>query len=152
MTAVAAAPDVESHGYADDGDHSHPPDAFYWKVGAVLAVLTGIEVTTYWWKDWFGLSAETAGRVTGPVLIILMVIKFVSIAAFFMHLRYDNKLLRRVFVAGLILSLFVYLAGLSAMNWWVASGTELYNDAPRTRPTPPPPTEKPSIPAVTTGH
>jgi len=151
MTAVAQAPHVETHGH-DDGGHEHPPDAFYWKVGAVLAVLTAVEVTTYWWKDWFGLSAENAGKVTGPVLIILMVIKFVSIAAFFMHLKFDNKMLRRVFIAGIALAVGVYVAGLSAMNWWVDSGTTNFNDAPRTRPTPPPPTEKPAVPALPGGH
>ena len=147
MTAVTEAPHVEAHGH-DEGGHAHPPDAFYWKIGAFLAVLTGIEVTTYWWKDWFGLSAANAGKVTGPVLLVLMVIKFSCIAAFFMHLRFDSRMLRRVFIAGILLATFVYAAGLSAMNIWVDSGTTHFNNPPRTRPVPPPPTEKPAIPVV----
>lgn len=144
MTAVADHPIAsDPHGDAHDGEHDHPANAFYWKVGVILAVLTAVETSTFWWKDWFDIA--DAGRVTGPVLIIMMSIKFFMICAFFMHLRFDSKLLRQVFIAGLILAGAVYAAGLSAMNWWYDSGNERYNDAPRERPMPPPPTEKPAV-------
>ena len=75
MTAIATrddTPQESDRAHADD-HHEHPPDAFYWKVAGILALLTAIEVSTFWWKDWFGIPAETAGRVTGPVLIVFLV-------------------------------------------------------------------------------
>jgi len=52
----------------------------------------------------------------GPVLmwplLIVMAIKFVIIAAFFMHLKFDSKILTRVFYSGLFLAVGVYVAAL----------------------------------------
>jgi cytochrome c oxidase subunit 4 len=41
-----------------------------------------------------------------------MAIKFVIIAAFFMHLKFDSKVLTRVFYTGLFLAVGVYIAAL----------------------------------------
>ena len=38
-----------------------------------------------------------------PVLITLMVIKFLTVVAYFMHLKFDAPILRKAFYAGLIL-------------------------------------------------
>jgi hypothetical protein len=38
----------------------------------------------------------------------MMIAKFFIVCGWFMHLRYDNPLFRRVFVFGLILAIFVY--------------------------------------------
>jgi hypothetical protein len=37
-------------------------------------------------------------------------IKFVAVVAFFMHLRFDNKILRRFFITGFVLATLVYIA------------------------------------------
>ena len=42
-------------------------------------------------------------------LIPMMIVKFGMVAAFFMHLRFDNKLFRRVFLTGIILATSVYM-------------------------------------------
>jgi cytochrome c oxidase subunit IV len=47
-----------------------------------------------------------------------MIVKFGTVAAWFMHLRFDSRLFRRVFVGGLILAILVYLAFLTAMQLW----------------------------------
>src|SRR6188472_124400 len=86
--------------------HAHPTDSTYWMVGGVLAALTLLEVTTYWWPDdWH--------KVTFWLLIVLMSIKFVMVALYFMHLKFDPKLLKRTFFFGLFLALAVYLVMLS---------------------------------------
>ena len=36
-------------------------------------------------------------------------IKFMIVASFFMHLKFDNKILRRLFITGITLALFCYL-------------------------------------------
>jgi cytochrome c oxidase subunit 4 len=97
---------VEAHG------HQHPTDGQYIKVAIFLAVLTAVEVGTYFIED-----ASTTFLVAS--LFPLMIIKFVVVAGWFMHLKYDNPLFRRVFVFGLILAIAVY-AGilLTAMEFW----------------------------------
>jgi len=91
--------------------HEHPSDALYFKVFGFLAVLTALEVATYFWE-----GASTTGLVV--TLFPMMIIKFAVVCAFFMHLRYDNPLFRRVFVFGLVLAVVVYLVMLTAMQFW----------------------------------
>jgi|Tabmets5t2r1_1033131.scaffolds.fasta_scaffold93145_2 cytochrome c oxidase subunit 4 len=91
--------------------HTHPSDWTYIKVALVLGVLTAIEVSTYYWE-----KASTGALVA--VLFPLMIIKFGVVVAYFMHLRYDNPLFRRVFVFGLVLAVVVYLIALTAMEFW----------------------------------
>ena len=87
----------------------HPTDATYIKVAAILAGLTALEVTTYF---------VDFGPLFLPVLITLMVIKFLTVVAYFMHLKFDAPILRKAFYAGLILALSVYLVALSTFHFW----------------------------------
>ena len=48
--------------------------------------------------------------------MILSLAKFLMVVGFFMHLRYDSRLYRFMFAAGLVVTLGVYLA-LLAMVW-----------------------------------
>ena len=126
----------------DEVDHGHPSDATYWKVGGFLAALTFLEVSTYWWPEEWHKGAAVA-------LIVMMVIKFATVAAYFMHLKNDALILRRLFVMGLIVAAAVYAATLTTFVFWSDSGVHLFNDPPRAKPLPPPPTEVPaSIPAA----
>jgi cytochrome c oxidase subunit IV len=97
---------VEAHG------HQHPSDAKYIKIALILGVLTAIEVATYFIED-----ASTPMLVA--TLFPLMAIKFWVVVSFFMHLRFDNPLFKRLFYFGLILAIVVY-AGilLTAMEFW----------------------------------
>jgi cytochrome c oxidase subunit 4 len=104
-----AATDTELH------EH-HPSDAQYWKVGAILAVITGLEVSTYFITD-DPYSHELAPLLIGS-LLIMMVAKFITIGAYFMHLRFDNKLFRNVFVSGLILAVVVFVIVLTVFGFW----------------------------------
>ncbi|HET6951935.1 MAG TPA: cytochrome C oxidase subunit IV family protein [Acidimicrobiales bacterium] len=100
---------LEAHHEAHQ--HEHPSDLVYIKVFALLGVLTALEVGTY-----FIENASTAFLVAG--LIPLMVIKFGVVCAYFMHLKYDNPLFRRVFVFGLLLAIAVYVGVLTSMQFW----------------------------------
>jgi caa(3)-type oxidase subunit IV len=137
MTAVAE-PQTSEH--LEEG-HGHPSDLVYWKIGGILGVLTGLEVSTYWWPS-------GSRHIADVVLIVVMAIKFCTVALYFMHLKFDAKILRRLFITGFVLALFVYLLALSTFAFWDHSGTPRFNDPPRSHPIPPPPTEPPpSIPA-----
>ena len=79
------------------------------RVAIILAALTALEVATYF-LDF--------GPLFLPVLITLMTIKFLTVVAYFMHLKFDAPILRKAFYAGLITALFVYLIALSTFHFW----------------------------------
>jgi cytochrome c oxidase subunit 4 len=79
----------------------HPGPRQYVMVAAVLAVATAMEVA------WYYLSVPHALFV--GLLLVLAVLKFALVALWFMHLRFDNKIFKRLFVMGLLLALSVYL-------------------------------------------
>lgn len=81
--------------------HDHPSDLTFIKVAFILAVITGIETSTYWWMD----DAHDAAMVT---LFVMMGIKFFMILLWFMHLKFDNKLFSLLFYLGLFLAVGVY--------------------------------------------
>jgi caa(3)-type oxidase subunit IV len=90
---------VEAH---DDDHHDHPSDLFYLKIAGILALFTALEVGTYFVED-------TAPRwLLFLSLTVLMIIKFVMVVAYFMHLKYDTRWFSYVFSAGLILAMGVY--------------------------------------------
>ncbi len=90
---------------------AHPSDWTYIKVALLLGALTALEVSSYYWEN-----ASTGALVT--VLFPLMIIKFGVVVAYFMHLRYDNPLFRRVFVFGLLLAVVVYLIAMTTLQFW----------------------------------
>ena len=84
--------------------HTHPSDAQYVLIAAILAAITAGEVSTYY-LDFF----KSNFIATVAALIPMMIVKFAMVAAFFMHLRFDNKLFRRVFLTGIVLAVTVYM-------------------------------------------
>jgi cytochrome c oxidase subunit 4 len=79
--------------------HHHPSDLQYIGIAVALAVLTSIEVGIYYLKS---------DPATIVVLLILMAVKFGVVVGFFMHLRFDSPVLRRLFTGGLVLAVTVY--------------------------------------------
>ena len=104
-TDTDTQPDVTSK------SQHHPTDADYVKIAVILAVITAAEVGTYFWE-----GASTLGLVL--VLFPMMIAKFVIVIAYFMHLKYDNPMFKRVFVFGLILATIVYMVVLFAFEFW----------------------------------
>ena len=110
-TTLANAP-ADAHAE----EHHGPSDMLFIKIAVILAVITGVEVAWSYlpWSDWghgFGIVfAEVGG------LLIMMAVKFYIVAAFFMHLKFDSKILTRVFYAGLALAVAVYLAVLATFE------------------------------------
>lgn len=121
--------DVDNDSAAHPGEHHDhgPSDREYFTIFWVLVAITALEVSTYWWDDIF--NADTK-KIAVPALLIMMVVKFFLVALFFMHLKFDRPILRRIFWAGLLLAIAVYVVALSAMNFWQDSGTVQFNDPP----------------------
>jgi cytochrome c oxidase subunit 4 len=110
-----ASPEVVRH--EPEPEH-HPEPADYVKVAAILAIATAIEVA------WYYLDVPK-GLFVGA-LITLAVFKFALVVMWFMHLRFDSPIFRRLFVAGLDLAIIVYLIVLvifGALKWGALVGS-----------------------------
>jgi cytochrome c oxidase subunit IV len=76
--------------------HDHPTVGQYVEIGVILAVVTAIEVSLFY--------ADIPRQITVPALLFLTAIKFILVVMWFMHLRYDRRLLTWVFVAGMTIA------------------------------------------------
>ncbi len=86
---------------AKSGQHAghHPTPRDYVQVFFVLFVLTAMEV---------GASFIDVGPLFLPLLLVLMTIKFVLVAGWFMHLKYDIATYTQFMVGGLVLAMVLY--------------------------------------------
>ena len=79
----------------------HPGPAEYVKVAIALAIATAIEVAIYY------------TGIPHPLLVALLLLaaffKFTLVVLWFMHLRFDSPIFRRLFVTGLLLAISVYM-------------------------------------------
>jgi cytochrome c oxidase subunit 4 len=91
---------------APEGEHA--TNQMYVRIAIILAIITLVEVVIYY--------IPTIRSVLVPALIVLSIAKFVMVVGYLMHLKFDNRLYRFMFAAGLVITLGVYLA-LLAMQW-----------------------------------
>ena len=88
----------------------HPGVAFYWILAAILGVITLAE---YW-----VFTFDWSKTLINLVLFALSGIKFFSVVAFFMHLKFDSPLFTKFFVTGLVLATAVYGITLTVFEFW----------------------------------
>jgi cytochrome c oxidase subunit 4 len=113
-TIVEPSPGTHD-GHVESDAHipgAHQTTGFYVRIALILAVLTALETSTYW-IDFAGFNTA--------LLLILMVIKFVMVVSFFMHLKFDNPLFSWLFYAGLLLAVGVYVAALATFEFFGSS-------------------------------
>jgi cytochrome c oxidase subunit 4 len=91
----------DAKGNATAHEHTHPDWGTYKWVALILTLLTGLEVWIYY------IPSFTATKLFVPTLLILSAIKFTIVVMFYMHLKYDAKLFRALFVAPLLLASFI---------------------------------------------
>jgi cytochrome c oxidase subunit 4 len=82
------------------GEHEHPGPAEYVKVAIVLAIITALEVGLYYMNLADGLLIG--------LLLFFSLLKFALVVLWFMHLKFDSRTFRRLFITGLSLAGFVY--------------------------------------------
>ena len=91
----------QAHAPHAEEEHAHPTWSTYWKVALILTLITVAEVWLYY------IPSFVAGRGFVPTLLILSALKFTIVVMFYMHLKYDAKLFRALFVAPLMLASFI---------------------------------------------
>ncbi len=99
---------IHSHDSDGASHEEHPTSGVYIRVALILAIITVVEVVIYYVPSLRGVLV--------PALMVLSIAKFLMVVGFFMHLKFDNRLFRFMFAAGLVVTLAVYLA-LLAMAW-----------------------------------
>lgn len=103
---------VTEHGTGNDSAHEHGmSDSGYIRIALILAAITALEVSTYY---------VDFGPLFMPVLMVLMVVKFVMVVSYFMHLKFDHKLFGFLFYVGLGLALACYIAMLATFKFFMA--------------------------------
>lgn len=131
LSADGGDDDDRGMGHLDPGHTHGPTDSQYFRIFWVLVAITALEVSTYFWEEWFSsVDPDVVRRVGVAVLLTLMLVKFVLIAGYFMHLKFDTVLLKRTFIAGLLIAVVIYTVALTAMNIWVESGNPWFDDVP----------------------
>ncbi len=86
---AAGAPDEHQH---------HPTAGTYFKVAAILTLITVVEVWVYY------IPSFVASKAFVPSLLIMSAVKFATVVMFYMHLKYDHKLFRALFTGPFIVA------------------------------------------------
>ena len=74
----------------------------YIKVAVALGILTAVEIGALY-------VPGIPSHALVALLLVFSVVKFGLVVAFFMHLRYDNKVLTALFVGPLLIAMFIIL-------------------------------------------
>lgn len=82
-------------------EHPHPEPRTYVAVAIWLAIATAIEVGLYYLEIPDGLMIG--------LLLFFAIIKFSLVVLYFMHLKFDALIFRRLMMTGIILALSVYI-------------------------------------------
>ena len=82
-------------------EHPHPEPRTYVIIAVWLAIATAIEVALYYLEMPDGLMIG--------LLLFFAILKFSLVVLYFMHLKFDAIIFRRLMMTGMILALSVYI-------------------------------------------
>ena len=91
-----------AHEAHDDPHAGHPTAKFYIVIGAILTIITAVEVAIFY--------IPALAGVLVPTLLVLSLGKFVLVVMYYMHLKMDSRVFTFVFVAPLILAVLVVIS------------------------------------------
>lgn len=83
--------------------HAQPGPVTWVRVLVLLTIATVLEVLTYVFESTLGVS-------TAPILILFAAIKFVLVVAYYMHLKFDARLLTGIFGWGMLIAISIFAA------------------------------------------
>jgi cytochrome c oxidase subunit IV len=90
--------DHDAHQH-EPAHHEHPTWKFYVLIGFILTVVTLVEVGIFY--------IPQMKPILIPTLALLSLGKFMTVVLFYMHLKFDSPIFRRVFFAPLFLAVLV---------------------------------------------
>jgi cytochrome c oxidase subunit 4 len=86
-------------------DKPHPSLKLYLGIGAILTIVTLIEVLVFY--------LSIPGGILVSLFIVLSLAKFALVVLFFMHLRYDHRIFGTLFTGSLLLAMGIGVAFLT---------------------------------------
>ncbi len=95
---------MTDHGHAHATESHGPKTSTYLIVAAILTIITVVEVAIYY------VPSIKSSAIFVPVLLALSTVKFFTVVAFYMHLKYDHKLFRGLFVGPFFIALGTIIA------------------------------------------
>ena len=93
---------MSEHDEVQVQEHPHPPTSTYLTIAAILTVITIVEVGVFY--------IPAFHPVLVPTLVTLSATKFALVAMFYMHLKFDHRLFRAVFVLPLLIAAAVIVS------------------------------------------
>jgi cytochrome c oxidase subunit 4 len=93
---------MAEHVEAEHKGGAHPTTGTYLAIGAILTIITIVEVGVFYVPAFAGFLA--------PMLLVLSAAKFALVVMFYMHLKFDHPLFRMVFTLPLLIATAVILA------------------------------------------
>ena len=78
----------------------HPGPRKYVTIAIILAIVTALEVAVYYIPAVEGILV--------PILLAMAVVKFIMVALYFMHLKFDSRVFRRFFLIGIVLAIVIF--------------------------------------------
>jgi cytochrome c oxidase subunit IV len=93
---------LADHAPVVPGEHAHPGPRQYVLIAVVLVILTAVEVATSY------LEGNVNSNLLIVALGIMAAVKFFLVVAWYMHMKQDSHVFRRLFLTGLILASVVY--------------------------------------------
>ena len=73
-----------------------------------MKIITAVEVLIYY--------IDALEGILVPALVLLSAVKFITVVGYFMHLKFDSRLLGFMFTAAMLVSIAVYLATWLVIN------------------------------------
>ncbi len=104
MSSSHHAPAHAGHHSDHHEEHAHAGPKLYWIFAVVLCLITLGEWAIFQYKSELGVS----DGLMVTVLVIASIVKFIMVCGWYMHLRYDNKILTWIFVFSAFLSMGVF--------------------------------------------
>ena len=95
-----------AHQHHAAAETHHPTAGQYMVIAAILTVLTVLEIGVYY--------VQSLQSILVPLLLILAFFKFVLVAAYYMHLHFDNRVFAVLFIFPLMLACLI-LASLTML-------------------------------------
>ena len=87
---------------APESSKGHATKSTYWLIAVILGIITMLEVAVFY--------VPLLHSVIVPILLVLSTAKFVLVAMFFMHLKFDKPILTTLFAGGIIVATVIILS------------------------------------------
>ena len=101
-------------------EHGHPTPLTYVKVALTLSAITAVEVGLFY--------LDMVPAMFVACFFVLSATKFVMVALFYMHLRYEARLFSTLFFGGVVLAMIVVVSVLAIFGTLLVNPTKESQD------------------------